>query len=471
MNVRPAFTVAFLASLTWLSTTAVWEAAVPLGRDGYYYVAQVQALRAGEPLPYETAFSLGVRLMWLLGLPLESVELGNKAAVVALYGVLLCAGWRLAQSLCGSGAFALLAPAMMAISGARFYFISEFHSNLAGMSLLTLSAAIAFDPRRSPLTLIVAVLLCTSAIVAHKSVMVVCVAASVATLIGVLRSAPTPIRLGACAGGALVGLALSVVLRDPTLPVLSLWEGNVLAFPRWQFQGYSFAPEAVALWVLWLIASWSGWIHSPENERLRVSLLILSAILALNPWANYSTTLTSAAERLGLWSHILVAVLVPDAAKWIMARRQPCAGVASAALLALVTLCVTQPRPVVGASREYIVRREQLVTDLSVSGLPALGRGSVVVAEHGDQYAVSYLTGVNAVGSRNRTGHNTRVFWLLHDTTGSSVRTRAVWTSPSWLLVAEEDYVAWASGAGVGERRAIRRQNPLHGRRLPVPLK
>jgi len=455
-----------------------WD--IPLGRDGFYYVLQVQSIRTTGYPWYPTQFSGGLYVIALLGAACDDVVVGNKVAALATFAALVAAVHFLLHVITVSHRWALLGASFLALSPLKYYFTVEYLANLIGITSYALATSFWLASRREAgrirrrLYLLLAVVAGCLTVWFHKSA-----AAMVAiTLLGALayRALELRVRLsgGRVIAAAFVGvLVVSSAFLTTTyflIPATTQWlRANTRPIPIPDIWGFSFAPESMFLSASAMLLAVRYARHrpqlSPEGARMLPVFLGIAALICANPFLRYRSGLDNAAERMGLWALLCVPLMAAVIASIPEDTRHNRRFRPAAALpLAAVVLCLV-PRIPVGATEGYLRSRMLLAAQLrqlqewNAADLP-------VIAEHGTQFMVTALTGHRSSSPVTGGRNHREEFWLIRDSHEALCRseTEMVFCGNGWALLRDEALSQWTRTAPAASLASLIRQNPQHAR-------
>ena len=441
----------------------------PIGRDGYYYVLQVRSLLAHGVPYYPTAFQWPLWFMagcsWLTR---DSV-VGIKAAIAAAFaGVLICA-FLLVREITGLAALGLVSVALLVASPLRDYFLAEFSANLVAIAATTVAVWLVAKAEHRPTRGRIAAAAVTTAAAAASHPSALIVLAIILPSDWVLRRFRKVRSLRRSQMLDLV-LAVSTVIAIGILclPNASTWltvEFKLVPVPT--LLPYSFWPEALILLLTCAVllvrcrridenATIVG-----QHRQLLLGIVVAVGFTALNPWARYDTGLTGTMERLGLWSWLFVAILVPAALVSLDYRGRQ--GAVAVGLIVCAALAALVPRSATGATDPYLADRMALKSDLSLLRR-SVPDNSLVVAEHGTEFMVTAETGLRAESHPSSGGAISPMrYWLIRTVglrTADLPRKNAVFLS-QWAAIREDELFRWLAKLSRDQRRTLAVQNRL----------
>jgi hypothetical protein len=458
-----------VARLQWLLT---WP--TPVGRDGYYYLLQIDSIRSTGGLYFPTHFPLALYVLAGLGWPWDPT-VGTKMAVVATFSLLLVAMFVLVRILTGREWAALLSILLVTVSKLHWYFLVEFASNL--VSLLFFAVFVSYLARvercgASRPTTVATTIVFIACVLSHRSAAVLAIltiSAYGALIIGERRR---PRLTWSLALGAAFVISSLLVFAHALVPEARAWvTANFKPLPALELSNHEFASEA---WVLAAVVPIIAWLllhpqstseaRNPwwRHRRLILALLLVCVAVTLNPWARYRTALSGAMERMGLWSLLFVGILVPTAVAITVERGRR--WTVSGLLLVAFTFAVVSGRPGPERTTSYLMERHRLAAELPglISWVP---HSAVIVAEHGTQFMITSEVGRAAVSRRPpNPAPSTKTFWLLR--TGGlvpaelpQVHSRYV---AEWIVVREDVLFDWIGEADDQRLHALAKANPFH---------
>lgn len=443
-----------------------------VGVNGYYYVLQVDHIRA-HGRDYFSKVTPGVLYLlagisYLTGDTVVAIKLG----AIVLHAA-LCVGIFLLVSGClRSGWYGVAGAFLLAISGLHFHFLTEFVSNLGGWSLLVLSAwcALKFADRKKPRWVVASLFLLVLAVFSHRSILPV---AGLLLICGALencllaRERIKAKRIFAILTIAVVWAAPALLAAQQIFPLPESWLRELSIRPRVPLDRYGF-PESTLLIVVSIsvlaVFLWQRWHHSGNlAETTLATAALFSLVVTLNPFFNPELGSAGVGQRLRFASYIQVAILVPGLI-WLLRRvnRKGLIPYAIALVASIMIASVTLPWPT-GLRSDYLARRETLIRSLKRVA-PELGPSTMVVAPHGDQFVVTAATGLPSQQRPPSQSQFQTVYWLLNDVTDPAftTRSRLLFKTQSGATMLADDVIVreWWKVMSQTKRRKLLEKNP-----------
>ena len=401
---RLAYGVVALGTL--IRACLLFAVAAPFGRDGYYYVLQVEHLRHAA-LAIPTTSVVPIALMTLASTiigPVAGIKLVALGASAALsLGVI-----RVVWEYSGRGELALAAGVLATCAALHNMLVVEYVNNLGAMAFFVWAlvwlerlARVGLNRAIVPLCMMVA-----GAALSHPS------AAAALSIVLLFRVLSRP-------GLRLSTTALLIICVGVTLTAVRLRSSLEISWASAPLVGLWSHPSG-AYSVLLLVAA-GGHLLSRYRQRasalaaarhvpILACLLVVSIAFVANPAFGYGSAFRTAPDRLALWGWLLSAICAPLLCIEIDGRYSPRSLVFGAALLGCTLLAgATQGLPA-GADPTFLLEREHLVSAIRQLPPNALA-GMTVIAEHGNQFAVSLITGAGARAASSERAD--QVVWLL----------------------------------------------------------
>lgn len=446
----------------------IWAAPAGFGIDAYYYALQTRALMDGVGHVYfPTHFTLTFHLARLVAL-LGRVDVLTAMKVVAVLAAGVVPGlvFVIARRVTSSPRAALVGAAVTLLTSLVNYFVVEFVAQLVAIALLLAAVCFYVSCNRQSTRLTAVVVVAGLAAWSHKSALaIVVVAALVFGIRDSLRSLGRPRRV--LGDVLLLGISAYVVAG-----LVEAYDGTP-RWPEWRGGSAHLATSEVilslvAICVIGISGTWSALIsphrrHDGGNSASGPHLPPVSWILLVfcaNPLIQYHTQLEGAGERLAMWSWPLSGILTAQALSAPLPR--PLALISrSVVCVACLLVCLPRWPP---SGREAYVRERAALADAMKQAVCA-PMDTVVVAEHGTQFLVTFTTGRRSTW-RPRDA-NSELWWLLRVPLGSRALFGAVpphegcWIGPAFLIrdvALERLYASLAHH----ERVAVLRANPNH---------
>lgn len=409
-----------ITSGVWGDVKALTQFPVAAGVDGYYYALQVKELLSGGHLYFHTGAPLVLYafagLSYLVGDTILAIKVGSAL----LHGALCLTVFSLLVSVGCSRWLGVLGAALTAHAGLHLHMVVEFVNNLGAVTLLiggvccalkALRGGRAFWATSAGLCLLAAAL-------SHKSTLPLSLGlAALAGLSRLLLPAETPraYRAGALSVLCLLLVAPALAAAQPLWELPPWLKSEFLTGPSLPFRRAAFAEKLILL--LAAPAALALLFRSPRRERASLAGYLIcvtalwSLLVTLNPFLNFRLGWSGIAVRLSGVAYIQVGILLPGLL-WLTHRARPAAVwyvLAAAAPLFVLSLRAEPPS---GLQPAYLYNRAQVIESLP-RHRQQLGPSPLVVAEHGDEFVVTYASGVP---SQQRPPSDTRyenIYWLI----------------------------------------------------------
>jgi len=394
---------------------------VPVGLDGYYYVLQINSFLTSSHFYYPTRTPVV-----LYGLCALSFLTANPTLVVKIVSILLhaslCAGvFVLTRNALGTVWLSLLGVVLAELTRLHLFMTAEFVNNLGALSLVvwTLVFSIRFLQKRRRLDISIAAVLTLAALFSHRSTGFILVAIlwSVALFHWFVVASFQGRTIRYAVVAAAVSLfAPAVLAAQPFFALPSALGSQLTMVPDFTLFTW-FLPEAIQLFILLIgtalvlslrrITEWSG-------ERAAIYLAGstgLTAIFFQNPFFNGSHGMASVAGRIFILVYVQTAVLAPALIFLVMKWRPRVAWGLTCVVLLLVGFSAISEGPA-GLKPEVLTRRVRLTQALTEKkkDFPS---NAIVIAEHGDEFAVTATTGRIAAHDPIPGAKNDTTYWLL----------------------------------------------------------
>lgn len=392
-----------------------------VGIDSYYYQAQARSLRETGTFHYPRSYSVAAPLLVAaIGRFEDSDEQALRDAVVVAVATLLLTVCLAAYHIGHSRLSVAFAATAVASAGALRFFVVEYLSQLLALSLFAAVVACVLqaerDRRRRRRYVSAIVMLVAVSPLVHPSGAILAILFIVAY--AAIRWAEVYPRRALQTVAVAIPLITFSIMAARAAARMSPFAARVLAemkaTPLPVLSG-AFAADAIALAVCG--GAWLAVRHGASIELRRPvdALFLTGAAVGLNPWANYLTNLGGVLSRLALDTFVFPA-LGGSAVIAVGVRTRP--GLVSAVAIAIFAL-LAMPRFVPGESHAFVESRREL--RLLAAGLKArLPAGAALIAQHGDQFLLTYVLRVESA-SRRRTVHapDDRVWWVLRNPSNS----------------------------------------------------
>lgn len=455
---------------------------VAVGIDGYYYVLQVHELLARGQLYFPTDTPLVFYVLAALAALAGDTVLAIKIGSIAL-NLALCAGlYALVSYSTRSRWLGVLAGLIAAVSAMHFYMVAEFIKNLCALALLVWcwwAAVRAGRDRRVRWTMTAAVLF-IAAVCSHRSAWAL--ASAIFTFGVLLRPLFTKDYLNSRKVPALLAaifLAISpaLVAAQPFMGLPEWVAREVLARPQWPVHlGSPFGTlEMTALLVaapltLLFLRRLPGIPPTPHFAPIMGGVALWSLLITLNPFLNHDVRQLGIVGRLDHLMYVQLGILIPGLT-WLTSylQRKSLVVLLPLTALFLVTSWLS-PLPK-GLRQQYISNRSQMIGALP-EHRQQLGLNPLVIAQHGDEFVVTWALGLPAQQRLPDDTNGHTVYWLLHhvrqsDLTNSMIVVVEEEDDLCLVLIRHEELAHWLSTMTEAEQKQLLTYNPQLEGRLP----
>ncbi|MFN2492962.1 MAG: hypothetical protein ABR501_08770 [Pyrinomonadaceae bacterium] len=393
---------------------------VAVGVDGYYYVLQINEILNTWHLYFSSPTPIALYLMSAIGFLVGDTVLAIKIASV-FFQVLLCVGvFGLLTTVGCSRWLGLVGATLTAFAGLHFHLISEFINNLAGIAFIVLCGCCVSKTIRTRGRRWIALALSffVLAIFSHKSILPVAAMLFILLMVShyLINGSQTRFhRVVALVIIAFVLVGPALIAVQPFFGLPPSLRDEVLKFPRLPF-GSVALPEKLILMmtapaVLFLASKLPKQVRSGIAPTMLCAVALWSLLITLNPFLAYDSGWMGIAVRLSALSYVQVAILFPGLV-WMVMLVRPVATVYAAVVTApLFWLSMNSELPP-GMQQSYLADRAQIITNLKPLGTQ-LPSNSIVIAEHGTQFVVTFATGIRSISRIPQDSSTTTVYWLL----------------------------------------------------------
>lgn len=472
---------AALAGLFCYDLSVLTRAREAVGVDGYYYVAQVDYLKAHGQLYYASAAPLVLYgfgcLSHFTGDTVLSIKLGAAALDVLLCGGVFLIIHSLTRSL-GLGLFGIV---LAALPGLHLYMITEFVNYLGGVTMLTWCGVCLMRAAKTsrPVWLACAGAALVSAGFCHRSVFPISLSIGVAGALAYFIVSPRwkRFRYAAFLACAVFWLSPAVAANQAMIALPAELQRDLSGVPQLSFVSVAGGEKLLLLiiapTITFLIVAARERAIPARSAYVLVSVALWSLLLNVNPFLSGQRGMVGVAGRLSCLAYIQTAVLLPCLV-WLLipARKLVLYGL----ILLAAPFMWLSTRELPGALRpQFMEERAEMVRGLA-QHRGELGADTIVLAAHGNEFVVTSLMGLASQQRWPSVRRFESVYWLL-------TKVRQPFLTPATVIVAEENdgtYIAIVPDADLRsaldsmadeERRAFVRRNPhlyehLTGRRI-----
>lgn len=394
------------AAAVWHDSISLFSYPFPVGVDGYYYAQQIKSILANGTLYYPSRTPLVFYLIASVCGRHGDIVRCIKTTSIAMEVLLFLAFWVLLWQLTRSCSIAWWGVVIMGLLPSHLFLLADFTKELLCFTLLAWSAVCihaAVTGHRHWLHG-VAIMLFLLAVLSHVSALFLLVTLMIGA--GVMKLsdkysylASTLICLSWCAAPA---IALSSSFHTASLhlpPGGTTW----------------WAPERLAILtvsVILLVIS-VGTVELAKLPMLFFGTVALVALcLTANPWLDQNSDFLFG--RASMTANLQLGVLISGLlySRRIGAYKRGL-WAAYAILVGFMSLSIASPLEVRGLNDSYLKRRAQLADALVQTTIPE--QHAIVIAPQGDQFAITYYTGLPSQHSWNA-GSTVPIYWLLWGT-------------------------------------------------------
>ncbi len=415
---------------------------VAVGADGYYYVLQIHELLNHGHLYFPTNTPLVFYALAALGALIGNIILAIKLGSILLH-LLLCLGiYALVSAITRNRWLGVLGGVMAALSAMHFYMIAEFIKNLGALTLLIWGgwSAIRASQSRQTRWAVLSILLFIAAIFSHTSIWAIIL--SLLALVLLLRWLMITERskyhkLPASFVVLLLAISPAFIAIQRRIELPAWLKRELLAQAGWPISLSSPVGKAemvalllVAPVILFLMARHRKILPAYYFGSVIGAIALWSLLITLNPFLNHDVNQFGIVGRLDHLMYIQVAILVPGLI-WLILQlyRKATTAVVILTLIFVATSMISLLPT--GLQPRYLLNRVQLIQALPEQQ-QQLGTNPLVIAQHGDEFVVTWVLNIPARQRLPEDTKNQSVYWLLH---GVECQT----LTPSMIAMAEEE--------------------------------
>lgn len=429
------FLVLLLASLSrdWHYLT---QYPIAVGVDGYYYVLQVSQILKDGHLYFPSSSPFVLYSLAVLGAFIDNLVLAIKIGAVSLQ-FLLCVGiYALLRVTGHSRIFGYFGALLGAYVGLHLNFISEFLSNLGAIVLMIWCCVCLIKFVRNPTGAIMAasILLLIAAAFSHKSALpLILVLEILSIVIFPLLHIDRSFVIKCLCLCSLVLIFLSPALIDAQqIFELPRWlKDEITSQPQLPFGWVAFSEKLILLIVAPLTLIFVYRLPEQIRKSTRIYLgcvvAVWSLLFTLNPFLNHARGWDGIATRLDSLSYIQIAILLPSLI-WLWTHFEQKAYLYVSAIFAPLLFISIDARLPSGLQPAYLRTRTQLIEQLPEK-ISHIAPGSIVVAEQGTQFIVTFTTGFPAQNLLPIKPERVDTYWIVSGirppTDGKSMETLA----------------------------------------------
>jgi hypothetical protein len=439
------------AVAVWRDTVSLFRYPFPVGVDGFYYAQQIKSILTNGTLYYPSRTPLVFYLIASVCGRHRDIVKCIKITSIGIEVLLFLAFWLLLWQLTRTWWITWWGTAVMAVLPSHLFLLADFTKELLCFALLAWSAVCGH-----------------TALIGHRHWLYG--VASILFLLAVLSHV-----------AAL--LILAVLLAAVGLQQLSIKHHYFLG---------------IVIFLAWCTPILLSFLHNPSNIHLplggttwwtaeRLAILVTSTvILAVHTEKlesrNFSVPVFQTIALIALC--VIANPVLDQNSDFVFGRASMTTNLQLGLLVAgllysrprvyateflwptyavvagCVCLSITSPIQIRGLDGAYLSRRAQLVDTLHRT--PGVDQHAIVIAPQGDQFAVTYVTGLRSQ-HRWTTGFGSPIYWLLYGATTSrtpSMNTYSPYVARGYVVQSDISLRNEWEAYGDGARRTLIENNP-----------
>lgn len=409
--------------LVFLDSLKLFSNSSAVGIDGYYYILQVDSFLKNDNFYFYSQTPLILYLLAGLSYLSGSSVFAVKVGAILFHLSLCFAIFSIIKAITENYWLGIIAFSICGISGLHFYLIAEYINYLGGISFLfwAIYLFIKFLQKRKSLLLVGAIICLLISFGSHRAML------PIFLLISILFSLmwwlwktiefSNKRQIIVC----LITLFLffifpALLILQPFYPLPNAWQGEFFVMPKFPARLSTF-PELLILFFGSLIVLVSIFFQKNlrENKIGRQffgTLAFWNLFVTLNPFISSEIGFTTIGGRLRVLAYIQAALIVP-AVIWLLREKyKNIAWYVGFAVIPLMIWSFLNPLPR-GLQPEYLARRERLIEGLK-SNVSQIDNNSIIIADHGEQFVVTSITGIQSQQTYPRIKKYDSVYWLLN---------------------------------------------------------
>lgn len=421
-RIAPALSALVLVLIlaAWNDKHILMRYPVAVGLDGYYYCLQTRELLAHGRLYFPTHTPLLFYAMSFLAKSLGKIVDAVEMTAILLDLLLALGLFSLVSIVTESLWLGVLASALVASSTLHFYFAGEFIKNLGSIVLLVWSACAIVAGLKSMRRgcFVLAAIFGAGALATHLSVLIL-----IPFLAGIILALRYIVDEEVSKRAkSMIGLLLFLVWLAPailswqTLVEVPAWlRAELLTGAEFPIHRIGWSDKTVVL----LLVPFAFAFLAAFRRELRKSPLyyVLGAtvlwalLITLNPFFNHELGSEGINGRLSELVYLQSAILIPCFIKLSSVARSKIPWIFTCLLSPLIVTASLAPLPH-GLQSQYLKERSELAKNL-VSESAMIRAKSLVLAPHGDEFLITYITGVESRHLWSYMDDSSRTLWLL----------------------------------------------------------
>ncbi|HEV8368667.1 MAG TPA: hypothetical protein VGQ39_12010 [Pyrinomonadaceae bacterium] len=394
---------------------------VAVGIDGYYYVLQINGLKNNHQLYFPSRTPLVLYFLTAISYFTNNSVKALKVGSVLLHTFLCLGIFALLESATRNVWLGVLGSALAAVSGLHLYMIAEFINSLGALTLLSWAGwfTVRWVQTRELKWIGLTLVLLSAAIFSHRLALgVISIIAISLLLFQGLVSSRSNGRYAFASLIALIAIyfAPALVKAQAVIEISGRLRTDLTTVPRWPIS-QNYFPETLMLAVLAPIAL--ALLLGPVRRLGIVSVgsglaalvALCSLLVTLNPFLSEERGWTETVGRIRGLAYIQVAFLLPAVIWLVLLVRRKLTIYVLAILPPFAILTALSPLPL-GLRSDYLMRRAELAQTLPYYQ-DRVGKDSLIIASHGDQFLVTATLGVVSQHLPPENTATRKIYWLL----------------------------------------------------------
>jgi hypothetical protein len=395
-----------------------------VGIDGYYYVLQVESLFNDGKFYFFTYTPLILYFLAGLKFFFGNAIFSIKIGALLLHVILNLGIFSLVKSCTRNIWLSILALALVWLSSLHLYMLVEYISFLGAICFIVWGIFfVVLALEKQKLIWSSAAVICfLIAVGCHRATIPIVLTLTISLLLLLwlrfaIEANNNLQRILSLATIILLIFAPAFLVVQPFFHLPLEWNKEFTILPRIPAR-LANLPEVLILLVLCplmllLVTRWKKKMPNKIGQIIFGTVALWSILITLNPFISSQLGFLSLGGRLRMLAYIQVALIVPGII-WLLSSIYRTAVWYVPALVAplMIWSCFFNPLPR-GAQAEYLTQRAKLIDALKMHS-QEVEKDSLIVADHGEQFVVTAVTGIASQQEFPEDSKYQTVYWLLN---------------------------------------------------------
>lgn len=374
-----------------------------IGIDGYYYILQIDSFLKNGYFYFSTPTQFILYCLASLSFILGNSVLALKIGTILFHFSLCFAIFSILKNLTKNFWLGLLAITICELSSLHLYLFVEYINYLGGISFLlwTVYFSLKFAKKRRIIFIFGALICFLLAVGSHRAIIPISLLLIILTALTwwLFKSIETnnkTQKFFCIAALVFFFIFPSLLVIQPFYQLPDSWQNEFFFLPRFPARLSTF-PELLIIFSASIVILISIFFQKRLKENkfeflFFGTLAFWSLLVTLNPFISSEIGFTTIGGRLRVLAYIQAALIVPAVIWLLRDKYKNIAWYVAIVVTPLMIWSFFNPLPR-GLQPDYLARRERLIEGLK-SNIGQIESNSIIVADHGEQFVVTAITGI-----------------------------------------------------------------------------